>query len=265
MPAQAGRRFAALFVAASAVALAGCHVDLSMRAEAKDQWKRHYTIAKGGTLEVRNTNGLIRIEPGEGDAIDITADRVVQAANDQAAKDALAGLEIRETATADRVVIDSANRGGINIGFNMSRRVDYVVRAPAWINVKLTTTNGDITVGPGLSGTFYAEGTNGRISAQGLENSASASTTNGTISLDLAKLGEDGVTAETTNGTISVSVPPTIGARLSARVTNGVIRQEGLTLKVSEQSRRRLDATLGSGGPEIKLETTNGAITIKAR
>ena len=120
-----------------------------MRAEAKDQWKRHYTVARGGTLEIRNTNGVIKIEPGEGDAIDITADRTVQAGTDQAAKDALAAFEIKETVEPDRVTIDGTNRGGLSLS-GMSRRVEYHVRAPEWISVKLSTTNGDISVGPKL-------------------------------------------------------------------------------------------------------------------
>jgi hypothetical protein len=33
----------------------------------------------------------------------------------------------------------------------------------------------------------------------------------------------------------------------------------------TEQSRRKLEATLGGGGPSIHVETTNGAIQIKGR
>ena len=258
-----GRYVSALAVAASAVFLSACHMDLSMRAEARDQWKRQYTVERGGTLEIRNTNGVIKIEPGEGEAIEITADRVVLAGTDQAAKDALAAFEIKETIEKDRVTIDGTERGMTLSG--LSRRVEYHVRAPEWINVRLSTTNGDISVGPRLSGKFSAEATNGRITGVGLESGATASTTNGAISLEMAKIGDEGVAAETTNGAISLAVPASSNARLVARVVNGAIRPEGLNLSVSESSRRRLDATLGTGGPSIKLDTTNGAITIKAR
>ena len=81
----------------------------------------------------------------------------------------------------------------------------------------------------------------------------------------MSKIGDEGVVAETTNGTISLAVPSSANARLFARVVNGAIRPEGLNLAISESTRRRLDATLGTGGPSIKLDTTNGAITIKAK
>ena len=250
--------------AAAALILSGCNLHLSTQAEARDQWQRHYSLASGGTLEIANTNGVIEIDSTDGNDVEITADRVVQAASDQAAKDALAGFEIKETVKPDHIALDSSNHGGINLMANMSRRVQYRVRAPRSANVRLSTTNGDINLtGPHVSGTFRAETTNGRIHATGLENSAIATTTNGTITLDVTKLGEDGISCDTTNGMISLTLPPGLNARLSARVTNGAISQEGLNLNVSEQSRRRLDGTIGSGGPAIKLETTNGAIEIK--
>jgi len=39
----------------------------------------------------------------------------------------------------------------------------------------------------------------------------------------------------------------------------------GWTVAVAEQSRRRLDGTLGGGGPLIRLETTNGAVQIRGK
>ena len=56
-----------------------------------------------------------------------------------------------------------------------------------------------------------------------------------------------------------------IKARLSARVTNGAIKADGLDVAVSEQSRRRLDGTIGGGGPLIRLQTTNGAVQIRGK
>ena len=85
------------------------------------------------------------------------------------------------------------------------------------------------------------------------------------VKLDFSKLGDAGVSCETTTGTISVTVPRDAKARISARVTNGAINTSDLQLAVTEQSRRRLDASIGGGGPSIRLETTNGAISINGR
>jgi DUF4097 and DUF4098 domain-containing protein YvlB len=256
-----------MFVLAAALSLGGlcaCNLDISTKAEARDTWERHYTLSQRGTLEISNTNGVIRVEPGEGDKIDVTADRIVRAPTDQAAKEALAAFEIHESIAPDHVALDSSNQPGLNLTINTNRRVDYRVRVPRSANLRLQTTNGNIEVTGPLGGAFRAESTNGNIQAAGLENGGRGSTTNGSVSLALAGIGEDGVSCETTNGRIDVTLPTGLNARISARVTNGAIRATGLTMAVSEQSRRRLEATLGAGGPAINLETTNGAIELHA-
>ncbi|MND02081.1 hypothetical protein D3C83_213320 [compost metagenome] len=57
-------------------------------------------------------------------------------------------------------------------------------------------------------------------------------------------------------------MPTTTKATIAARVTNGRIETENLPVKSSDDSSRRLDATLGGGGPVISLSTTNGEIRV---
>ena len=253
-------------IACVTLALGACNLDFSNRAEAHDQWQRHYTLAQGGTFEIHNTNGAIHIEPGAGDAVEVTADRSVKASDDAAAKDALAHMEIQETVSPGQITLDNTSGGaGLSL-MGLSRRIDYRVKLPAWANVTLRSTNGQIDVaGPRLTGIFRASATNGRITATGLENSAVVEATNGEVRIEVNRLGEDGLSCQTTNGPIAVTVPASVNARLSARVANGGISTEGLNLTVAEQSRRRLDGTLGEGGPLIRLETTNGPVSIKGK
>ena len=134
---------------------------------------------------------------------------------------------------------------------------------PASGSLTLVTTNGEMDV-DGVGGVFTATSTNGRIKASGLQSAAKVETTNGEVILDVAKVG-GGVSCETTNGLIEVSIPRDAKADLSARVTNGAIDFGNLDLAVKEKSPRRYDASVGGGGPEIRLETTNGAITVRGR
>jgi DUF4097 and DUF4098 domain-containing protein YvlB len=246
----------------SVLTASACNLELSLQAEAKDQWKRDYPLTAGGTLEIRNTNGRIHLEAVDGDTVSIVADRVVKAATDEAAKQALADFEIRETVSADRIALDSTPPAGITI--NMSRRVDFTVRLPRTAAVTLRGTNGDIEAN-GVGGRFEVHVTNGRVVATGLTGAASVDSTNGMVTLEVAQLGPDGIRCETTNGAITVRLPAGAGANLSARVANGRISHEGLDVKIIEESRRRLDGTIGAGGPDIRLQTTNGAIRVARR
>lgn len=244
---------------ATLTALAACNLQLSTDVEAKDEWTRTYSLTADGALSIKNGNGRIEVVGGDGPALTITAERIVKASTEEAAKEQLALLEMNESVTSDRVSLDSSTRG---LTVNVSRRVNYKVTMPRGASLTLVGSNGDIVV-TGVTGPFSAEASNGRITATGLEGSAKVSTINGVISLEFDRVAEGGITAETTNGTIVVSIPKTSNADLSARVTNGAISNEGLDVQVSEQSRRRLDGKIGAGGPSIRLETTNGAITVK--
>jgi Toastrack DUF4097 len=248
---------------ASTLGMGACNLQISSGVEAREPWKKSYTLAPGGTFELHNTNGKIEIQAGDGDAVEVSADRIAKAGTEEEAKRAAAGIEIAETVTPDRILLDSADRSG-SFMFNLSKRVDYTVRLPRSAKVTLKTTNGDVQVRD-LGGFFRATATNGQIDARHLENSASVDTTNGRVTLEFASIGEDDITAETTNGTISVTVPHDLNARVSLRVTNGSISTDGLTMNVSEQTRRRLDATVGRGGPTIRLETTNGTVRLRGQ
>ena len=249
----------ALFVTAL-VPLAGCNLQLSTDVEAKDEWTRSYQLTPDGSVTLKNGNGKIEVIGGDGPSVSIVAERIVKASTEAAAKEQLALLEMKEDVASDRVSIDSSTRG---LTINVSRRINYKVTMPKGASLTLVNSNGDILV-TNVAGRFSAEASNGRIIASGLQGGTKVTTTNGVIELTFDKVG-DGVTAETTNGTITVAMPKTTNADLSARITNGAISNDGLDLKVSEQSRRRLDGILGTGGPSIKLEATNGAITIRGK
>ena len=229
--------------------------------EARDEWKRTYKITRGATFELRNTNGRMRLRPGDSDAIDIVATRIAKAPSQDEANKLLAEFKIEETISPEAVLVDSTSRG---LSFRQSRQVDYEVRLPAWVNVTLRSTNGDVAV-EGIAGFLRVATTNGEIAASRLEQGADVQTTNGGVQLDFAKLGDQGVECATTNGQISVTLPREAKARVSAAVTNGEISTSGLDVATTEKSRRRLEGTIGGGGPTVRLTTTNGAIEVRGR
>ena len=115
MPArQSWSRLAIAVVFATTVGSA-CNLNLSMGAEARDQWTRSYPISSGGSLEIRNGNGRITIEAGTGQTIEVTAERITKASTDEAAKAQLTKIEIKEDVSPTRIVIDSAVRGSLGM------------------------------------------------------------------------------------------------------------------------------------------------------
>jgi hypothetical protein len=253
---------AGLVVLAAGINLAACNLHIDNQAEAKSEWKKTYTLAKAGTFEIRNTNGLIEVSPGDGDQIVVTAERIAKAATDEAAKDAAEKIEIRETVSADNIILDS--KMSITGMFGGNRQVKFHVRAPRGTTLRLSNTNGAIEI-TDMTGEMTLDTTNGAVKAVGISGVTHASTTNGGVSLDFDTVPAGGISAETTNGAVVVTIPKDSKAHISARVSNGGIEADGLALAVTDQSRRRLDATVNGGGAELKLETTNGGVKIRGK
>jgi DUF4097 and DUF4098 domain-containing protein YvlB len=133
----------------------------------------------------------------------------------------------------------------------------------AYGSAELETTNGSITT-DGVKGGLKVSTTNGEITVRRQEGRLKAETTNGGIRLERLAF-KDGLRAETTNGSITLVLesPESVNADLVAETTNGHVSVDfPVTLRSLHQSRRRVEARIGQGGPEINLTTTNGSISI---
>lgn len=239
---------------------AACNLQIGPSIEAKETWNRTYTVKPGATLTVKESNGEIRVSVSDGDKIEVTATKISKASTEEAAKADLKEYTIAEKATPDLVEIDSST-GGLQVMVHKSRRVDYDVKVPKGLNVNLRTANGTVNV-QGVTGALTVEATNGDIEATGLAGGADVTAVNGRVQLGLAKVHDAGVRCKTTNGEIIVTLPAAAKATLAARVLHGDITTENLPIQATGESRQRLNATIGGGGPEIRLETTNGEVRL---
>src|SRR6476659_8651146 len=62
---------------------------LPLSAEAHDEWKRSYQLSQGGTVEIRNTNGQVKVETGDGTTVEVTATRNARAGSQEDANNTL--------------------------------------------------------------------------------------------------------------------------------------------------------------------------------
>jgi hypothetical protein len=259
-------------VIAGSVAVAACDVNVGngdfsvgvASGRATDEWTRTYDLAKGGHFELKNINGAIILEPSkEAGKVVVRAERTARSASDEAARELLRKLQIKEEVTADRVRLETVaprTWGGD------SHDVKYVVSIPAGTIVDARTTNGGVQMFR-LPNDIQASTVNGGVKGEDLSGHVDASATNGGIEVSLSGMSAGGVRLETTNGGVTLEVPKATNADITARVMNGGVHvSEELSLTVTgEKSRRRLEGRLNSGGSRIDLATTNGGIHIGAR
>jgi len=145
------------------------------------------------------------------------------------------------------------------------------------------TSNGPVDL-IDVDGSADVRSSNGHIRIDGLRGSLDASTSNSTVRAKIDRAA-DSVRVSSSNGSIDLALPPgTIcpvrahtsnsgitlrlpggepNARLSASTSNGSITTDfEMRMRSGEMNRHHLEGTLGSGGPLIDLNTSNGGIHI---
>ena len=197
----------------------------------------------GGRLEIININGQIHASPATGSQVEVRAIREVRTGSEEASRELLKKSEMREAVTPDGVTIEGpesqGSRGG---GFRRPQlTVKYEVRVPPGLNMRLKTQNGEVRLDNVNGVRIEATTTNGGITGRGVSGAIEAQTVNGGITMDLASVTDDSRMV-TVNGGIQV--------------------RDGLQLSVEEQSRQRVAGRIGSGGPRVVVQTTNGGVRL---
>jgi hypothetical protein len=255
--------FRLALVAAAATSLVACDVvvsSMNASAKAQDEWSKTYPIAQNGRLELVNMDGLIEVLATDGQQIEVRAERIARGNTDEAAKELLKQVQIKDSATPDLVRIETVLPS--STGFGRRGEVRYHLKVPAGLSVRLRNTNGQVRV-EGIRGDVRAETTNGGVKGRDLSGTVEASTTNGGVDLEMNALAAGGIKAETVNGGVQLTVPENVRAQIRATCVHGGVNISGLTVD-GETSRTRVEGRVNGGGPSIALETTNGGITVRA-
>lgn len=141
--------------------------------------------------------------------------------------------------------------------------VSYEIFAPHETDLDIEAVNGGIVLAD-VDGEIEFDTTNGGVHLEGLAGDVRGRTTNGGV--DIRLTGEtwdgDGLDVSTTNGGVRLRVSEGYSARFEARTTNGGINLDFPVLVQGPLGRRHVSATLGDGGPLLRVTTTNGGVHV---
>jgi hypothetical protein len=219
---------------------------------------RHFRFAaRAAELNIDvGPNGGIEVEGYQGSDIRVTARVVARARTADAAADMARRVEIR---AADGQIRATGPRQIGRDGWSVSVRV----QVPVGTAVSARTTNGGIVISA-TNADVRAHTTNGAIRLTDVGGRIHAQSTNGTIRAAMAPQVAtiQSVELRTTNGSVTLTVPERASAQVELSTTNGSITTD-LPLTVRGQvNRRRVSGALGSGGPPLRVSTTNGSIRL---
>lgn len=228
-------------------------------------WQGH--LKAGQTLEVINRNGEIDASAASADEARATG---MRRGNDDDRELFVEVVEYSDSVTICAVYARDktpgrCHRGGVSSeSFHWHgnhAKINFEVQVPRGVRFNALTTNGNVR-GRNLASVVEASTTNGNVDVSTSEW-ASATTTNGGIRVSIGSAKWNGELAvRTTNGSVDVTLPASAEFKLDAATTNGGIHTDfPITVQGSFNS-KELSGTVGSGGRELRVTTTNGGIKL---
>ncbi|MDP9204872.1 MAG: DUF4097 domain-containing protein [Gemmatimonadota bacterium] len=143
--------------------------------------------------------------------------------------------------------------------------VSYEIYVPRRSNLEAVTGNGGVSAAD-VEGELDLHATNGGIRVDNVAGDVHGETTNGGVSAFLsgASWRGKGLDLQTTNGGIDLTIPRGYNARLETGTTNGGMRVD-FPITVQGMIGKRIRTQLGTGGPLVRVVTTNGGVRISER
>jgi hypothetical protein len=222
---------------------------------------REYTVpAAGATMNVDAApNGGIKVEGMSRGDILVRAKVVATADTDEEARAIAARVQV--IATADHVSADGPE--------NLSRRdgwsVSYRLSVPLRTSLSLRSTNGGVSI-DNVNSRVEFRTVNGGVTLTRMAGDVEGRTSNGGVTVTLAGSTWDGtgLDVQTTNGGVNLLIPERYSAHLETGTHNGSLKID-FPITVQGVIGRSFSTDLGSGGPTIRVQTSNGGVKITRR
>jgi hypothetical protein len=225
-------------------------------------------LKAGQTMEVVNTNGEIGANRASRDAARVEG---VRGGSDDDRELFIEVVEYSDGVTICAVYAKEkapgrCHRGGVSSEsgnwHGHRAKINFDVQVPHGVRFHALTTNGGVHC-VNLESEVQAATTNGNVEVSTSEW-ASARTTNGGVRVSMGSAKWSGeLELMTTNGSVDVTLPGSAEFKVEARTTNGGIRSDFPITVQGTFGPKTLSGTVGGGGRELKIATTNGGIGLK--
>lgn len=267
--------------------------DFDMPVHQEETIQKTFTMAAGSahkSLTIDNVWGSIEVKAIDGDQVQLVVNKTIraetQAKLDQAKKDVT--LDITDQPDLVKLYVNGPFRCDCNDcnGSHIDSddpgyvvRMDFQLQVPRNIDVDLKTVNsGEIQVA-GTSGAFAVRNVNGTIDMTDVAGSGSAKTVNGHVKVSFREAPKDVSSFGTVNGAVELAFPKSLSADFRFKTFNGgiytdfpvtalpvrAVEEQHEGSKVIFRADRYTGGRIGSGGPEIRVDTLNGDIRILSR
>lgn len=261
-------------VAAAALAITAPDSARAQRTAREDfTWSGR--IPEGRWIVVHNLNGTVEVRPGTSDKVEVVAIKHVRRGDPdyvrfEVRKFGASGQDVSicalwgENSDCDEDGYHGRNNSG-RWGRENEVFVEFQVRVPKGVKVGAHSVNGEVRVDD-VAAEVEAESVNGSVTVSSLSGPVNANTVNGSVRASMGKfdLNSD-LRFTSVNGTVVAEFADDINAEIDLSTVNGRFLTDYPVTISGRIDPRRLRATLGRGGPRIRLSTVNGNVELRKR
>lgn len=165
------------------------------------------------------------------------------------------------------------NQDGNQVRFEVTgqEHVALKVYVPENTNLKAKSFQSGAIQIKGVSGNLEIDSYNGAVSAENISGTAVISAWNGAISATFKEVDDSPMAFTSYNGAISIILPESTNATVRASLLNGHFysafqpngEEMDYEMEDSENGRQKWQiAQLGNGGPEWRIKSYNGAVSL---
>ncbi len=258
---------------------------------AKEKIHKEITVSNGGFMGLYNLNGSIKIEGYEGNKVIIDIDQTIEAENKSELEEGKQELKLGFDQKGDSLTLYTAepydtrprsrhNKGDWNKRIEYHVFLNYVVKIPRGMNIRISTVNeGEISVS-NVDGLIRANNVNGGITLKNIKGANDVHTVNGDVNINYTALPPNDAKYYTLNGDLRITYPANFTADCQFKTFNGefftdfdeveklpaetiknkIEKAGSTTYKLDKINRVRIGS---KGGKNLKFETFNGNIYIK--
>jgi len=234
-----------------------------------EEFHQTYPLSPDGRISLHNTTGAVRIVAW--DRNEVKVDGVKRAF----IRERLSEVQLAVEAGPDSLRISTKYPGNTTNwnftdgapDYNNPASIDYTLTVPRNARIDaVELVNGTLEL-ESLGGYVEASSVNARVRARGLAGDVMLSSVNGQLEADFDQMETSrSVTLTSVNGTVTAVLPSDAGADLKATTMRGRISNDfGLPADRDGYVGTNVSGTIGRGGARLRLNNTNGNISIRRR
>src|SRR5262245_41311953 len=224
----------------SVLAIAPNHIQTRDSGEVTNQINKTVKLAPGSNVKVNIVSGDINIETWDSDQAEIN---ITVKASDTAAMERQP-IIIEDTPNSLTIRVEDDKEGrrrGRERGWVSH---DVSLKLPRNINLKVSSVNGNIVVGA-ITGDVTGSSVNGGIEIAQAGTSSQLNSVNGSITISLLRLEENGLRVNTVNGDVKIGLPQETNAEINFHSVNGAVKSDLPITVIGEVKHHDLRGRIG--------------------